>query len=127
MRRKFAKMLQHLAVDILIPGAAILSIIFGVCLWYRVSKIQVSTGSQGLRADGTRGYLLEEEQRGEDEVQALDDASFMCASQAALCCIKINLISHAGSTSRQQYSLQGHEAAGGDVGTVLIHSLSRQP
>lgn len=42
-------------------------------------------------------------------------------------CIKINLISHAGSTSRQQYSLQGHEAAGGDVGTVLIHGLSRQP
>eukprot|EP00891_Asterochloris_glomerata_P003635 jgi/Astpho2/3635/Aster-06926 len=68
VRRKFAKMLQHLAVDILIPGAAILSIIFGVFLWYRVSKIQVSTGSQGLRADGTRGYLLEEEQRGEDEI-----------------------------------------------------------
>ena len=79
MRRELAKMLQHLAVDILIPGAAILSIIFGVFLWYRVSKIQVSTGSQGLRADGTRGYLLEEEQRGEDEVQALEQASvYMC-------------------------------------------------
>ena len=83
MRRKFAKMLQHLAVDILIPGAAILSIIFGVFLWYRVSKIQVSTGSQGLRADGTRGYLLEEEQRGEDEVQALEQASvYVCKSRS---------------------------------------------
>lgn len=53
---------------ILIPVAALIAIGFGVWLWYRVSAIKVGTGHQGLRTENGREYLLEEEQRGEDEV-----------------------------------------------------------
>ena len=53
---------------ILIPVAALLAIAFGSWLWYRVSAIKVGNGSHGLRTENGREYLLEEEQRGEDEV-----------------------------------------------------------
>ena len=53
---------------ILIPVSALLAIAFGSWLWYRVSAIKVGNGSHGLRTENGREYLLEEEQRGEDEV-----------------------------------------------------------
>ncbi len=53
---------------ILIPVSALLSIAFGIWLWYRVSAIKVGNGQHGLRTENGREYLLEEEQRGEDEV-----------------------------------------------------------
>lgn len=53
---------------VLIPVAALLAIAFGSWLWYRVSAIKVGNGSHGLRTENGREYLLEEEQRGEDEV-----------------------------------------------------------
>lgn len=53
---------------ILIPVSALLSIAFGIWLWYRVSAIKVGNGHHGLRTENGREYLLEEEQRGEDEV-----------------------------------------------------------
>lgn len=53
---------------VLIPVSALLSIAFGIWLWYRVSAIKVGNGHHGLRTENGREYLLEEEQRGEDEV-----------------------------------------------------------
>ena len=53
---------------ILIPASALLAIAFGVWLWWRVSFIKVGNGHHGLRTENGREYLLEEEQRGEDEV-----------------------------------------------------------
>ena len=53
------------AVNIIIPGAALLALAFGIWLWWRVSAIRVRAGPS---ASG-REYLLEEEQRGEDEVR----------------------------------------------------------
>ena len=55
---------------ILIPASALVSIAFGIWLWYRVSAIKVGNGHHGLRTENGREYLLEEEQRGEDEVHA---------------------------------------------------------
>lgn len=54
---------------ILIPASALLAIAFGVWLWWRVSFIKVGNGHHGLRTENGREYLLEEEQRGEDEVR----------------------------------------------------------
>ena len=54
---------------ILIPVSALLAIAFGVWLWWRVSFIKVGSGHHGLRTENGREYLLEEEQRGEDEVR----------------------------------------------------------
>ena len=54
---------------ILIPVAALLAIGFAAWLWYRVSSIKVGSGTHGLRTENGREYLLEEEQRGEDEVR----------------------------------------------------------
>jgi len=63
---------------ILIPASALISIAFGIWLWYRVSAIKVGNGHHGLRTENGREYLLEEEQRGEDEVH------FTCACQLLL-------------------------------------------
>lgn len=58
---------------VLIPVSALLSIAFGIWLWYRVSAIKVGNGHHGLRTENGREYLLEEEQRGEDEVRLACD------------------------------------------------------
>ncbi len=63
---------------ILIPASALISIAFGIWLWYRVSAIKVGNGHHGLRTENGREYLLEEEQRGEDEVH------FTCACRLLL-------------------------------------------
>lgn len=58
---------------ILVPASALLAIAFGVWLWWRVSFIKVGNGHHGLRTENGREYLLEEEQRGEDEVNIAHD------------------------------------------------------
>ncbi|KAK9830190.1 hypothetical protein WJX72_010203 [[Myrmecia] bisecta] len=51
----------------LIPGSALLAIAFGLWLWWRVSHVLVKPGHSS-RSENGREYLLEEEQRGEDEI-----------------------------------------------------------
>ena len=51
-----------------VPISALIGIAFAVFLWQRVSAIQVR-GTAGGRSENGREYLLEEEQRGEDEVR----------------------------------------------------------
>lgn len=53
--------------NVLIPLAALVGIGFAIVLWARVSQIKVG-GGHGVRSENGREYLLEEEQRGEDEV-----------------------------------------------------------
>lgn len=53
---------------VLIPGAAIIAIVFGIWTWVRVSAVKVGVSGGGGRTDNGREYLLEEEQRGPDEV-----------------------------------------------------------
>ena len=50
-----------------IPAAAVVSILFAVWLWARVSAVRVAPATH-TRSENGREYLLEEEQRGEDEV-----------------------------------------------------------
>ncbi|KAK9833763.1 hypothetical protein WJX74_005205 [Apatococcus lobatus] len=50
-----------------IPASAVVSIIFAVWLWGRVSAVRVAPATH-TRSENGREYLLEEEQRGEDEV-----------------------------------------------------------
>ena len=50
-----------------IPASAVVSIIFAVWLWIRVSAVRVAPATH-TRSENGREYLLEEEQRGEDEV-----------------------------------------------------------
>ncbi len=50
-----------------IPASAVVSILFAVWLWIRVSAIRVAPATH-TRSENGREYLLEEEQRGEDEV-----------------------------------------------------------
>ena len=50
-----------------IPASAVVSIIFAVWLWARVSAVRVAPATH-TRSENGREYLLEEEQRGEDEV-----------------------------------------------------------
>lgn len=57
---------------VLIPGAAILAILFGIWTWIRVSAVKVGVGGGGGRTDNGREYLLEEEQRGPEEVWQSD-------------------------------------------------------
>lgn len=58
--------LSDSATHVIIPGSAVIGIIFAVFLWHRVSKIAVA-GGQPVRTGGNRDYLLEEN-RGDDEV-----------------------------------------------------------
>lgn len=51
-----------------VPVAALAGIIFAIWLWYRVSAIKVRGGS-GVSSQNGREYLLEEEQRGESEIE----------------------------------------------------------
>ncbi|KAK9812230.1 hypothetical protein WJX73_005782 [Symbiochloris irregularis] len=63
-----APAISPLGSQILIPAAALLAIGFAILLWVRVSKVKVA-GSHGVRSENGREYLLEEEQRGEDEIE----------------------------------------------------------
>uniref|UniRef100_A0A7S2QSI6 H(+)-exporting diphosphatase n=1 Tax=Chlamydomonas chlamydogama TaxID=225041 RepID=A0A7S2QSI6_9CHLO len=59
------------AVPILfIPGASVLGIFFAFWLWKRVAQIQLVGGQSVVARGNGREYLLEEEQRGEEEVVA---------------------------------------------------------
>ena len=51
----------------IIISSAVVGVIFALFLWHRVSAIRVGGGGS-LRAENGREYLLEEEQRGENEV-----------------------------------------------------------
>ena len=59
-------MLAQFWAHLVIPGAAIIGIIFAVSLWLKVSKVTVA----GNSGDDNREYLLEE-QRGDQEVRFL--------------------------------------------------------
>ena len=50
------------------PSAAVVAIGFALWLWYRVSQIKVRGGATSTASNG-REYLLEEEQRGESEIE----------------------------------------------------------
>lgn len=54
-------------VNFIIISSALAGVIFALFLWHRVSKIRVGGGGV-RRAENGREYLLEEEQRGENEV-----------------------------------------------------------
>lgn len=60
--------MQDLVPTILIPSASAVGVLFAVFLWNRVAKIQL-TGGSVFRSQNGREYLLEEEQRGDDEVR----------------------------------------------------------
>ena len=55
-------------VLVLIPASAVLGIIFALWLWKRVSAVSVSVSGSAFRGTG-REYLLEEEQRSDEEVR----------------------------------------------------------
>jgi hypothetical protein len=55
-------------VNFIIIASALAGVVFALFLWHRVSKIRVGGGG-ALRAENGREYLLEEEQRGENEVR----------------------------------------------------------
>jgi hypothetical protein len=59
--------MDPLVPTILIPASAAVGVLFAIILWQRVSKIQMTGGS--VFRSGDRAYLLEEEQRGDDEVR----------------------------------------------------------
>eukprot|EP00890_Picochlorum_soloecismus_P004594 jgi/Picsp_1/5135/NSC_02498-R1_vacuolar h+-translocating inorganic pyrophosphatase len=52
-----------------IPISAVAGVIFAIILWHRVSQIHVGGGSASARSESGREYLLEEEQRGESEIE----------------------------------------------------------
>ena len=54
-------------VNFIIISSALSGVVFALFLWHRVSKIRVGGGG-ALRSENGREYLLEEEQRGENEV-----------------------------------------------------------
>nr|ADK36629.1 vacuolar H+-pyrophosphatase [Dunaliella viridis] len=54
----------------LIPAAAVIGLIFAAYLWRVVAKVQLVGGQNVVRSQNGREYLLEEEQRGEEEVVA---------------------------------------------------------
>ncbi|WIA41962.1 hypothetical protein OEZ86_009266 [Tetradesmus obliquus] len=60
--------LPDIVPTVLIPVSAVLAIIFGAWLWKRVSAISMTPGQSVFRSQNGREYLLEEEQRGDDEV-----------------------------------------------------------
>ena len=54
--------------NVLIPASSAVGVLFAIFLYTRVSKISMGGGSV-FRSQNGREYLLEEEQRGEDEVR----------------------------------------------------------
>ena len=63
--------MDPLVPTILIPSSCAVGMLFAVFLWLKVAKVKVA-GHTAAAADGQNGraYLLEEEQRGDDEVGA---------------------------------------------------------
>ncbi|KAL6754594.1 vacuolar H+-pyrophosphatase [Haematococcus lacustris] len=55
---------------VFIPTATVLGIVFAVYLWKVVAKVQMTGGQNVVRSQNGREYLLEEEQRGEEDVVA---------------------------------------------------------
>jgi inorganic pyrophosphatase len=55
--------------DVLVPTASAVGVLFAIFLWARVSNIKLTADGSG--ATNGRAYLLEEEQRGDDEVGLL--------------------------------------------------------
>jgi len=55
-------------VHVAIPTISLLAIAFGSWLWWRVSAVRVRAGP----SSSGREYLLEEDQRGEDEVRGCE-------------------------------------------------------
>lgn len=60
--------IPDLVVSVLIPVASVIGIFFGLWMWKRVASIQLTAGQSVFRSQNGREYLLEEEQRGDDEV-----------------------------------------------------------
>ena len=69
--------------NVFIPAAALVSIAFAILLWARVSRVKVA-GAGGQSGENGRQYLLEEEQRGEDEVRIL--SYILCLGVMACSC-----------------------------------------
>ena len=61
--------LPDLFPTIFIPTTAVIAIFFGIWLWQRVSTVSLTPGQMVFRSQNGREYLLEEEQRGDDEVR----------------------------------------------------------
>eukprot|EP00775_Hariotina_reticulata_P003821 gene3821-4079_t len=68
MAAERAVLLPDIVPTVLIPVSAVLAIVFGLWLWKRVSAISLSPGQSVFRSQNGREYLLEEEQRGDDQV-----------------------------------------------------------
>lgn len=68
MAAEQAVLLPDIVPTVLIPVSAVLAIVFGLWLWKRVSAISLSPGQSVFRSQNGREYLLEEEQRGDDQV-----------------------------------------------------------
>jgi H(+)-translocating pyrophosphatase len=54
----------------LIPVSSLIAIAFALLLWRKVAQIQLTGGQTSVRSGNGREFLLEEEQRGEEEVVA---------------------------------------------------------
>lgn len=82
---------------VLIPGAALLAIVFGIWTWIRVSAVKVGASRGGGRTDNGREYLLEEEQRGPDEVRhcgvrRVDRKAMPVVSLRSICIVHSSII-----------------------------------
>ncbi|GAX84433.1 hypothetical protein CEUSTIGMA_g11853.t1 [Chlamydomonas eustigma] len=63
-------MLPDIVPIFLIPGSCIVGILFAVWLWQRVAQVNMGGSLSVIRGANGREYLLEEDQRGEEEVIA---------------------------------------------------------
>ena len=70
--------------NVFIPASALLAIAFAILLWARVSRVKVA-GAGGQSGENGRQYLLEEEQRGEDEVRILQHIPACCSLLPSRC------------------------------------------
>eukprot|EP00951_Prasinocladus_malaysianus_P023718 scaffold202417_cov42-Prasinocladus_malaysianus.AAC.1 len=59
-----------LFVNVFIPVCSLIGIAWGAVLWKRVAAVKV-TGGVAVRGNNGGEYLLEEEQRGDEEVGLL--------------------------------------------------------
>eukprot|EP00798_Chlamydomonas_sp_ICE-L_P021208 gene21208-28116_t len=62
--------LSESAVLFIIPACGVIGIVFAIWLWQRVAQIQVGESASVVRGANGREYLLEEEQRGEQDCVA---------------------------------------------------------
>lgn len=70
--------IPDVVIMVAIPACCVVGILFAVFLWKRVAAIQLTAGAQTIRSANGREYLLEEEQRGEEEVRAGGAAGGHC-------------------------------------------------